>query len=100
MKQKVAAVILGAGKGTRMHSDKPKVLMPVCGKTMVRRIIDTLESIPVDEIVTVISPDGKDVAKEIMSKNWTLEEYCLYKNAIPKFKKKVCTVCGEVIYGL
>lgn len=65
MKQKVAAVILGAGKGTRMHSDKPKVLMPVCGKTMVRRIIDTLESIPIDEIVTVISPDGKDVAKEV-----------------------------------
>lgn len=65
MKQKVAAVILGAGKGTRMHSDKPKVLMPVCGKTMVRRIINTLESIPVDEIVTVISPDGKDVAKEV-----------------------------------
>ena len=65
MKQKVAAVIVGAGKGTRMHSDKPKVLMPVCGKTMVRRIIDTLESIPVDEIVTVISPDGKDVAKEV-----------------------------------
>lgn len=65
MKQKVAAVILCAGKGTRMHSDKPKVLMPVCGKTMVRRIIDTLESIPVDEIVTVISPDGKDVAKEV-----------------------------------
>ena len=65
MKQKVAAVILGAGKGTRMHSDKPKVLMPVCGKTMVRRIIDTLESIPVDEIITVISPDGKDVAKEV-----------------------------------
>ena len=65
MKQKVAAVILGAGKGTRMHSDKPKVLMPVCGKTMVRRIIDTLESIPVDEIGTVISPDGKDVAKEV-----------------------------------
>lgn len=65
MKQKVAAVILGAGKGTRMHSDKPKVLMPICGKSMIKRIIDTLESIPVDEIVTVISPDGKDVAKEV-----------------------------------
>ena len=65
MRQKVAAVILGAGKGTRMHSDKPKVLMPVCGKSMIKRIIDTLESIPVDEIVTVISPDGKDVAKEV-----------------------------------
>ena len=65
MRQKVAAVILGAGKGSRMHSDKPKVLMPVCGKSMIKRIIDTLESIPVDEIVTVISPDGKDVAKEV-----------------------------------
>ena len=65
MRQKVAAVILGAGKGTRMHSDKPKVLMPVCGKSMIKRIIDTLESIPVDEIVAVISPDGKDVAKEV-----------------------------------
>ena len=30
---------------------------------------------------------GKDVAKEIMNNNWTLEEYCLYKNAIPKYKK-------------
>lgn len=65
MKQKVAAVILGAGKGTRMHSNKPKVLMPVCGKTMIKRIIDTLESIPVDEIVTVISPEGQDVVKEV-----------------------------------
>ena len=30
---------------------------------------------------------GKDVAKEIMNNNWTLEEYCLYKNVIPKYKK-------------
>ena len=65
MKQKVAAVILGAGKGTRMHSDKPKVLMPVCGKSMIKRIIETMEKIPVDKIVTVISPDGQDVAREV-----------------------------------
>ena len=30
---------------------------------------------------------GKKVAKEIKDQNWTLEEYCLYKNVIPKFKK-------------
>lgn len=65
MKQKTAAVILGAGKGTRMNSDRPKVLMPVCGKTMIRHIIDTLCSVPVDEIVTVISEDGNAVAKEV-----------------------------------
>lgn len=33
---KIAAVVLGAGKGTRMKSDLPKVLMPICGKRMIR----------------------------------------------------------------
>lgn len=65
MSRKIAAVILGAGKGTRMKSDKPKVLMPVCGKPMVRHIIDTLEQVPVDEIVTVISPEGQEVAQTV-----------------------------------
>ena len=41
----IAAIILGAGKGTRMKSDLPKVMMPVCGKPMIRHILDTLEKI-------------------------------------------------------
>ena len=61
MENKIAAIILGAGKGTRMKSDKPKVLMPVCGKPMINHIIDTLKTIPIDEIVTVISPEGEEV---------------------------------------
>ena len=63
--QKIAAIILGAGKGTRMKSDLPKVLMPVCGKPMIRHIIDTLEEMDVEKIVTVIAPDGDLVKKEV-----------------------------------
>ncbi len=62
---KIAAIILGAGKGTRMKSDLPKVMMPVCGKPMIRHIIDMLETAGVEKIVTVIAPDGDLVKKEV-----------------------------------
>ena len=65
MNNKVAAVILGAGKGTRMKSDLPKVMMPVCGKPMIRHILDTLEAEKIDDVVVVIAPDGDLVKKEV-----------------------------------
>ncbi|MDO4183724.1 MAG: NTP transferase domain-containing protein [Rhodospirillales bacterium] len=62
---KVAAVILGAGKGTRMKSDLPKVMMPLCGKPMIRHIVDAMEEMKVDKIITVTAPDGDLVRKEV-----------------------------------
>ena len=41
-----------------------KVMMPVCGKPMIRHIIDTLEKIGVKDVVTVVSPDGDMVKNE------------------------------------
>ncbi len=61
----IGAIILGAGKGTRMKSALPKVLMPVDGKPMIRHIIDTLEELKVEKIVTVIAPDGEAVKNEV-----------------------------------
>ena len=60
-----AAIILGAGKGTRMKSDLPKVMMPVCGKPMIKHIIETLEDMGISKIVTVISPEGDLVKKTV-----------------------------------
>ena len=48
------AIILGAGKGTRMHSDTPKVLHEVCGMPMVGLIIKSLKDASVDDIVTIV----------------------------------------------
>lgn len=71
---KIAAIILGAGKGTRMKSDLPKVMMPVCGKPMIRHILDTLEKTNVSKIVTVIAPDGDLVKKEVAPYETCIQE--------------------------
>ena len=35
------AILLAAGKGTRMKSDLPKVLFDACGRPMIGYVIDT-----------------------------------------------------------
>ena len=45
------AIILAAGKGKRMASDLPKVLVPVCGRPMIRYVIDAVRAAGVERIV-------------------------------------------------
>jgi len=51
---KLAAVILAAGKGTRMSSDLPKVLHTVGGRPLISHIIETVKAVPADRICVVI----------------------------------------------
>ncbi len=54
-----AAVILAAGRGTRMKSDLPKVLHPLCGRPMLDYAIETLKEAGVRRIVVVAGRDVK-----------------------------------------
>ena len=49
--KKFAIVILAAGKGVRMRSSLPKALIPVCGKSMLERLIRSCNKINVQEAV-------------------------------------------------
>ena len=48
------AIVLAAGKGTRMKSDLPKVLHEVCGSSMVEHVFDAVRNAGVTRIVCVI----------------------------------------------
>ncbi len=57
------AVVLAAGKGTRMKSDLPKVLHEVCGRTMVEHVFDAVRGAGVKRIVCVIGHQA-DLVRE------------------------------------
>ena len=60
---KPMAVVLAAGKGTRMKSDLPKVLCEVCDRPLVMWVIDALRSAGVGRILVVIGYRG-DLVRE------------------------------------
>jgi bifunctional UDP-N-acetylglucosamine pyrophosphorylase/glucosamine-1-phosphate N-acetyltransferase len=61
----IAAVILAAGKGTRMKSDRPKVLHEVAGKPIVGHVVAAVEHLSPDRIAVVVGPDMDDVAAAV-----------------------------------
>lgn len=57
------AIVLAAGQGTRMKSNLYKVLHPVMGKPMVQHVIDQLQQLQLEKIITVVG-FGSDLVKE------------------------------------
>ena len=58
---KVTAVILAAGQGTRMKSSVPKVLHPLCGKTMLWHVLEALNSAATEKPVVVVGHGSEEV---------------------------------------
>lgn len=55
-------IILAAGKGTRMDSELPKVLVPLKGRPMIKYLMDSVVAAQVDVCpVVVVSPDNKEI---------------------------------------
>lgn len=58
---KTYAIVMAAGKGTRMISDKPKVVHEVLYKPMICHIIDALKEMSIDEIFVIVGHKAKEV---------------------------------------
>lgn len=62
---KTYAIILAAGKGTRMKSDLPKVLHPIGGKPMMEHLVNKLEQMKIDEIIVVVGHKGELIKEHL-----------------------------------
>ena len=61
----VAIVILAAGLGTRMKSDKAKVLHDILGRPMISYVVDTARAVAGDNLVLVIGHQAEVVKKTV-----------------------------------
>lgn len=59
------AIILAAGEGTRMKSQRPKVLHELAGRSLLGHALAAVGKAGADAVVVVIGPDRQDVAAEV-----------------------------------
>jgi bifunctional UDP-N-acetylglucosamine pyrophosphorylase/glucosamine-1-phosphate N-acetyltransferase/UDP-N-acetylglucosamine pyrophosphorylase len=59
------AVVLAAGKGTRMKSELPKVLVPVAGRPMIEYVLDALAAAGVRNSIIVVGYQAELVRQQL-----------------------------------
>jgi len=71
---RTAAVILAAGKGTRMKSKLAKVLHPLLGRTVLWHVLQAVREAGIDEIVVVVGHDAVQVRAAFADESVTFVE--------------------------
>src|SRR5439155_14418581 len=61
----LSAVVLAAGEGTRMRSERPKPLHRLCGRPMVLHVLHALAELDLDRAVVVVGHGGTRVTKAV-----------------------------------
>lgn len=66
----LTAVILAAGKGTRMKSNLPKVLHRVNGQTMLDCVVSSVKNAGVEEVILIVG-HGADTVRQEMGEDFS-----------------------------
>jgi UDP-N-acetylglucosamine diphosphorylase/glucosamine-1-phosphate N-acetyltransferase len=69
MKSAVGIVILAAGLGTRMKSDKAKVLHEVCGRSMIEHVVETAVDVAGSNVVVVVGHQA-DTVRSVVGRSF------------------------------
>jgi bifunctional UDP-N-acetylglucosamine pyrophosphorylase / glucosamine-1-phosphate N-acetyltransferase len=62
---RAAAIVLAAGKGTRMKSDLPKVMHRIAGRPMINHLLANLKPLGCDPVTVVVGPGMESLGKAV-----------------------------------
>ena len=94
----IAAIVLAAGKGTRMKSALPKVLHNIAGQPMVRHVLDAVEPLVPAETLVVVGPDMDNVAAAVQpAKNVIQKDQAGTGDAVRVAVESMSTRTGTVL---
>src|SRR3984957_17970998 len=103
----VAAIILAAGKGTRMRSKRAKILHELGGEPMIVRAVRAVAAIEADPIIVVVAHQGREVEAAVNFSNarFALQEpqrgtgdaaRCAFDQLSPNFAGDVLITYGDM----
>lgn len=100
----IAAIVLAAGKGVRMRSDLPKAVHRVCGKEMVKHVVDSAKGMGASKIIAVVGYKAETVESVLDEKIETVYQHQqlgtghAVMQAVPMLTKEiehVVVLCGD-----
>ena len=103
--EEIVGIIMAAGKGTRMKSEKAKCVHKIYGKEMIQRVVDIAKEAGINEIITVVGHKREQVQEVLKdSVKYAYQEELLgtgdtVKQALPLLngrKGKVVVLSGDV----
>jgi bifunctional UDP-N-acetylglucosamine pyrophosphorylase/glucosamine-1-phosphate N-acetyltransferase len=97
-KRKLAAVVLAAGRGTRMKSDIPKVLHPLAGRPMIHDVLDTVRRLGAERLVVVVGPAMAELTAAVTPVPTVLQaEPCGTADAVMAARDALDGFAGDVL---
>ena len=105
-KQELAVVILAAGKGTRMQSDRAKVLHSLDSRPMLIHVLDTVASLNPQRVVVVVGRQAAEVKQACANRPIEFVEQSEQlgtghavlqaEEALADFEGDVLILCGDM----
>ena len=65
MSRSLAVLVLAAGKGTRIKLSAPKVLLPLCGRTLLDSVLHAVQRLSPDRTLVVVGHDKEKVSESL-----------------------------------